>query len=222
MAPKENTSFAMDSALAEPRLLRRIDDFPSEKVHCDDLNWSGCSNRITFVVDCQILEHLFSGGSPLHDDAYRPVMLRVSRLMANLIRWGWLPRTNATAFVEWRPREWNKGADFLCNFVMDHGMPIHSVDELAIGNGLAHGCNLQIHSDGGRRLGESSACAWTLYGYTYDVVDKTWRKDLWGKVGMPLPEELTSFAAEAIALETDFDAINTIFQKFFVQEAGDM
>ena len=110
--------------------------------------------------------------------------------------------------VEWRPRDWNAGADFMCNYAMNSGSSQHWIDEVAIRNSLTKGCNLRIHSDGGLRPGICAAAGWTLHGCTLE--EDGWKIQTLAQIGIFLPSTETSFTAEVLGIGSALEVVERI------------
>ena len=69
---------------------------------------------------------------------------------------------------------------------------------------------MRIHSDGGLRHGSHAAASWTLYGWIYNPENGKWSSELWASMGTLISSNVSSFVAEALALESAFDFMNGI------------
>merc|ERR1712023_475761 len=112
--------------------------------------------------------------------------------------------------VRWRPREWNKGADHLCNVSMDERISKTEVDIDELAYAIKCGCNIQIHSDGGLRRGYGASMAWTIAVWHHDDASSEWQRSLVGKQRMFLEQCKSSFVAETLALEAAIDTLSSI------------
>ena len=63
---------------------------------------------------------------------------------------------------DWRPREYNKTADLLCNIALDNACNLRQQFVPSIADLLGQGASLQIYSDGGLR-GSSGAAAFAAF-----------------------------------------------------------
>ena len=78
---------------------------------------------------------------------------------------------------DWRPREFNKQADAVCNYVMDDQADINQLDVDAIVSKLASGHMLQVFSDGGFD-GSSGVASFVVIcvqhgAHTEECIDRT-------------------------------------------------
>ena len=103
---------------------------------------------------------------------------------------GWEPPCLWSDPVRWRHREHNKKADWLCNYTMDRAATWEHVVDIDISPPF----NLLIHSDGGSRA-ECAAAAWLV-----ESIDLNGTLQLVAMAGIYIPQKLSSFEAEGIAL----------------------
>ena len=90
-------------------------------------------------------------------------------------------------------------ADFLANYTMDSKQTWTDVFEWPLAEATLDQCNLVIHSDGGTRHGRCSAAAWVVEAVL--VVHGVWISELIAMGGTYFDSPISSFCAEALALE---------------------
>ena len=88
-------------------------------MHPSDDKWEDQSGRILFIVDTQSLQQMVLGLASLRQEGARPLLNRISNKLFALVRSGMDPPRSWVDPVEWRPREYNKRADYLCNQSLD-------------------------------------------------------------------------------------------------------
>ena len=191
--------------------LKRFEDTPLCKLRQDDKCWPGPPQQFQCVVDCQVLANLLNGTCLLVNPELRPVFVRMARTLAALFDSGWTPKAAADA-VQRRERDWNRGADHLCNVSMDHRRKILEVDVDLLAIRMRSGCNLQIHSDGGLRRGYGAAMGWTITAWSRESKD-SWRRDVVAKCCVFLEVCTSSFTAETLALEAAIDMLSSLVFK---------
>ena len=90
---------------------------------------------------------------------------------------------------------------------MDFNQGVENVSAEAIISGVRSGCNFLVHSDGGVRSGSAASSAWVVTGCFYDAASNKWHRETWATYGFALPSNVSSFLAEAIALEAALEVI---------------
>ena len=90
------------------------------------------------------------------------------RLLSHL----YLPRTDVSDLVQWRPRAYNSAADFLCNWAMDNRRGCSEVRMEQLSSALEKGTNLQLYTDGGFRSGMLASTGWALYACEVDAIER--------------------------------------------------
>ena len=129
---------------------------------------------------------------------------------------GLLPNCPHLDPVIWRKREFNKKADFLVNHTMDVRGSWHQVCPIPFPDLSLSEANFIIHFDGGTRGDDCSAAAWILEARVHR--DKTvveFPVMLCGKFMCPA---VSSFMAEAIALESCTEIFSKFVSKLFTAE----
>ena len=110
-------------------------------------------------------------------------------------RLGHLPQDDHLEYVEWRRREFNDQADYICNVVLDLGKPVFHIDKNSMQETKRRRCNFLVFSDGGFRDGVAVG-AWIAYAMG------DFRFKALVAQGFKVPPPHDAFGAEAIALET--------------------
>ena len=191
-----------------------LEDTPLNKFRQEDTYWPGHLQQLQLVVDCQVSANFMNGVSLLTNPDLRPVFIRMTRMLAALLDYGWAPKSAADA-AQWRPREWNSCADHLCNASMDYRCAVFDGDVSLLAARMRCGCGLQIHSDGGECCshGTGMGCliaAWSREGRA------SWRWDVVAKCCVFLEHRTRSFIAETLAFETAID----MFSLFVFKSCG--
>ena len=196
---------------ADIGLARTIDQAPSVCEHPSDTLWDRGARNFRFVVDCQPLAEILNGRWLLADISCHPLFVRLARMLAELLQDGWQPRRPWDDPVEWRGRDWNGSADFMCNLAMDTQQSWHYLDMDKFVDCRRKGCNLQMHTDGGLRSHGCAATERTLHAW---IVTSTgnWRRILLGMGCTYLQGCPLSFHAEAMALEGGMDILLKVAQ----------
>ena len=129
--------------------------------HVSDDNWCDDGERFVFITDSQCVKNVLCGHSSLTNEHYRPGL---RRLMANILQFvqrGMLPPSDVADPVEWRAREFNKRADWLCNRALDtrssYKFREDDIHDLTDGN-----VHWECFSDGACRGKGQSAFSWII------------------------------------------------------------
>ena len=99
---------------------------------------------------------------------------------------------------DWRPREFNKLSDRICNWVLDRKSDVLSLDLHRVASELSQGASLQIQSDGGFVDGAGAAAA-VLVVYRYD--GEKWQAEALGYKGVFVDNAASAFHAELLAAD---------------------
>ena len=117
----------------------------------DGIMWQSSSRRVVFRVDCMPLMSICCGELPLLNDDLRPVCHRITNNIVQICETGRSPLRDTAGPVEWRKRDQNKVADFLCNYTMNTSHSWRQTWSLRDDFDIDE-ANLLIFSDGGSRL----------------------------------------------------------------------
>ena len=77
--------------------------------------WEDQSGRYVFIVDAKGLHQVAMGQASLQQETARPLLNQITEKLFMLSACGALPPKSWADPVEWRPREFNKRVDHLCN-----------------------------------------------------------------------------------------------------------
>ena len=114
-----------------------------------------------FITDSQIVQKIICGKAALTKETYRHLFQRLMGRLIDFLDSGMLPRTDIAEPVEWRPRAYNKRADWLCNKALDsrssYNFKEDSLDEYRI-----EGVHWESFSDGTCRGDGFSSFAWII------------------------------------------------------------
>ena len=114
---------------------------------------------------------------------------------------GWNPSRDIDHAVHWRPREFNKIADYLVNHTMDSKRSWPHAFPLSERSPSFKSANLLMHLDGGSRANSCSAAAW----YLECVAGQVRFPVAMARMFMQRP--ISSFEAEAIGLDEAVEAL---------------
>ena len=134
-------------------------------------------------------------------------MNRITNHLCKLVRGGWEPPRSWADPVEWRPREYNKRADHLCNQCLDTCSSYEYIDP-DVDKYSSLGPNWLLYTDGGCRKQGSSSYAWVVYA----VIEAGGR---WfqfnGAFGYTFVKcDQSSFIVEAQALEKGLEVVKQV------------
>ena len=158
------------------------------------ISWERRNNGFIFVVDCQPLQRITCGHTPLLHDAYTPLFHRIVNNIGDIFKEGLLPPKLVDDPVLLVKRDQNKLADYLCNVAMDRQRSWRKERRIDMPT--------EYHwfavSDGGARA-HCSACGWAV-GICF-WVDRAWKFEPLVVAAEYLDPRVNSFLAEALALE---------------------
>ena len=150
---------ACERALKKPRLTHTLADIPEHTLRASELDWEVVCQRFVCIVDCQPLQQVLCGHSPLLNDELRPTFDIMNKNLAALLDAGWATPRLWHDPVIWRRREMNVVADDLANFTMDSARTWSRSFDWPIAGHDLRSCNLAAWSDGGTRRHACSASA---------------------------------------------------------------
>ena len=113
----------------------------------------------TFITDSQVVKKVICGHAALTNEKYRILFQRVMNKFVDFIDCGMLPPTDISDPVQWRPRAYNKRADWLCNKALDTRSSF-SFREEDVDHYRVEGVHWECFSDGACRGDGFSAFAW--------------------------------------------------------------
>ena len=123
---------------------------------------------------------ILAGQALLTEQTLRSLFVRIGRSLAKIYADRRRPRQDTTQLIEWRPREYNKVADYLCNAAMDQKQSSEFADREKIEEAhVRRHQNFQLQSDGGLRQGRCGAIGWTLYSVANCGGEWLWTKIAW-------------------------------------------
>ena len=99
----------------------RLEDVPLPlELNRDRLffNHGAGSVGLEFAVDSQCVAGLANATLAVHNPMYDPCVRRIRNGLAKLYTTGWSYKADYMDPVDWRPREWNAGADYLANYAL--------------------------------------------------------------------------------------------------------
>ncbi len=159
-----------------------------------EISWDQGDHCFVFIVDCQPLQRITCGRTPLLNDSYLPLFTRILDNLRDIFKEGFVPPRLVDDPILWVKRDKNKLADYLCNVTMDRKRSWRkerSIDMPSKYHWFAV-------SDGGARP-QCSACGWAV-GICF-LVDGAYKFEPLVVAGEYLDPRVNSFLAEALALE---------------------
>ena len=130
-----------------------------ELPHEDDNSWSTDEERFVFITDSQIVQKVICGHAGLTNEKYRALFQRLMKKLVDFIDCGMLPPNDISDPVQWRRREYNKRADWLCNKALDTRSSFCYREE-SIEDYRVEGVHWESFSDGACRGDGFSAFSW--------------------------------------------------------------
>ena len=168
--------------------------------------WMTSGERFVFIMDSQVVQRIVCGHVALLDDTHRPAFQRVMTMLVQLPEKNVMPPTDISDPVQWRPREYNSRADWLCNQALDTRSSFQFAEE-DIEAYRASPTQWEAFSDGACRGDGFSSFAWIVYA-TWQFGDQRHRFVV--AFGYEfLHGNLSSFITELLGLER---AVATVLQ----------
>ena len=183
-------------ALVTFKLPSTIEDIPALPANCKENSWDSYGRRIWIQTDNQGLALIMAGHAKLEIEEYRPLFVRTSRLVMQMIESGWSPRTDIADMVEWDGRELNTVADHAANMALDIGEEWVRRDTEAIREAKCSQANFRLCFDGARRGNAEASGGLAVFAYY-----PSGRRVLLLRAGKPFGPLGSAFLAEALALE---------------------
>ena len=159
-----------------------------------------------FVVDSLALSEVVNGNAVLQGEGVRPVLERVCENLKALVIISGTPMLCDDP-VQWRPRRYNKQADWLCNVALNTPSSCEYVDPDVETYVNLHP-NWQVHTDGGCRYEGFSAISWVVHAVV--SVGQDWHRFTIAFGYQHITGNLASFVAEAMALEARTSTLKSI------------
>jgi len=171
-----------------------------DQTHSDALFNYPCERiQVEFVVDNLSVAGLANSTVAIINQAYGPIVIRIRRLLSSLYR---ICNYKASFMdpVEWRAREWNKGADHLASYCLsareDGGILTADSFRHALVNSVA----LQFFTDGGFVRGAGGAVGVQLIAHYWEK--GCLQRRMVGCKYMYKMDAVSAFELELLALET--------------------
>ena len=196
LTPRTNSEWEPSKRV---KLRCAIDEVPPLLHNEKELRWNAGSRRVWIQTDNQLLDHVFCGRAVFDAPEARPLFVRISRRLHELLHIGFLPRMNTVPFVEWDVRELNTVADHAANAALDADSDWERTDPDAVAQARSSGQNLRVCVDGALRGGRAAAGGLAIYAYPGKV--------LLCRAGKRLGTMGSSFLVEALALEWALDLL---------------
>ena len=164
-----------------------------------ELDWGSRCKQFAFIVDCQPLQRVAAGLSPLLDSSLEQVIHGICNNLVAILDRGWTPpRLWHDPFL-WYRRRHNVIAEHLVNYTIDEGRTWSKALEWPFPGMSITDCNLVAHSDGGTRAGRCSGLAWIVEAGCR--ADDGWTFLPIAMGGTYVSTPILSFSAEALALQ---------------------
>ena len=157
------------------------------------LEWHKASGCFVFIVDCQPVQRVLCGHSPLLAAELPNTYQKIADNLGQVLDEGWQALQPWGDPVIWGPRGENVTADFLANYTMDTAASWSKCFDWPFAGRQVQDCNFVIRSDGGTRCGQCSAAAWVV-----DVglfTEGCWDFRRLGMGGTFMPSPISSFSA---------------------------
>ena len=187
------------ASASDSRRFCTLENEPPRVHHDDDNFWVHRSRRLCITVDCRALAEILNGRAALWSSDLRPLFVRISRLLAQLLQCGVRPRVDTADLIEWRPRSYNAVADHYCNIAMDSQTSKAVLSKVAVCEAWSGHHNLHLYTDGGVRPSHA-ATGWVLYSVSSHGSIPIWTKTCWA-FNCLSNSDVTPFLSECLALE---------------------
>ena len=144
---------------------KSLGEWPDRELdHPADSAWEDAGKRFLFVMDSQVVQQVCCGHAALTQEKYRCVFRRIVVKLVSFLTQGLAPPRSIDDPVQWRPREFNTRADYLCNKALDSKSSYsHAEESCQLEMYKTIGANWMAYSDGGGRGDGWSAFAWIVY-----------------------------------------------------------
>ena len=133
-----------------------------EKPHIRDHRWDMTGGRLNLIMDSKMLADLLNGVATTSKENLSIICQRSIQHIEACIRCSLHPPCVGEDFCEWRPRDYNKLADRLCNIALDTGINHEWICDQATEMHYAR-ANWTIYTDGGCRNEGISSYGWVIY-----------------------------------------------------------
>jgi len=200
---------AVPPAAKRPRTQKRLlGEVPDHLMENANFDWRSPSQCFICVVDCQPLQAVACGHSPLTATELTDTYEQIAQNIGQLLERNWSPAQLWGDPIIWRPRERNITADYLANYTMDNGASWSKRFRWPFPGWRTEACNFVLHSDGGTRRAQCSASAWAL-----DVgkfADGLWQFERLAMGGTFSATPISSFTAESFALAEGLQYLRSV------------
>ena len=208
--PRPTSQFRTIPATSQPFSATPVDvqaDFV-ELRHQDDEVWLTDRPRFRCIVDNQTLAGIINGEACLDDDRCRPVIRSISQRILHLVEHHQLlPFRNWANPVQWRPREYNKRADLMCNLILD-GRDSFEIRGENIDIVLGLKPHILAQTDGGCRYQGTTALGYVIYGIIFGYGEEPPDYYTLAVGGARITGDLPSLESEARALDLALCRLN--------------
>ena len=188
------------------KLSTGINDVPECVANSKEESWNGGARRLWIQVDNQLLSDIFAGRSQLNCEYTRPVCVRFSRQLLQLLRAGVLPRRNTASFIEWDERRYNAVADHAANAALDTESDWERGCEEDARRATTDRMNLRMCVDGALRGNGKAAGGMVIHGYTSSSCIRVLYR-----AGKCFGHLNSAFLAEMLALEWALGVLLAMF-----------
>jgi len=178
------------------RMRTDIDDVPILLPHPRECQWQSATGRIWIQTDNQQVARIFSGRSTLEAEHYRPLCVRIARILYSIINSGMRGMTDISDLILWDGREYNTVADHAANMALDTQTSWERLDVEFLKVALEEAANLRLCIDGACRAQKDGAVGMALFAYSRNGGCR-----LVYRAGKPLGDTRSAFLAELLALE---------------------
>ena len=149
-------------------------------------------------MDNQCLACIANGTTGINNNFYNALLDRIRAHIADLYRTAFNYKAGFLDPVEWRPREFNKAADYVANCVLHKNCDVDNITVSAAVGAVTDAIAIQIFSDGGYNFGKGAA-AFVVTCVRWD--GQQLHSELLGGRGILIKEARSAFHTEVTALD---------------------
>ena len=159
---------------------------------------SGSLPQLEFVVDNETVAGLMNVEVRVENEFYEPMIAGMRQNLFVAFPGSFDYKGGYLSCHDWRPREYNKQADAVCNWVLDDCGNVEDLDVHDIVSRLRAGHVLQLYSDAGF---DGTNGAASLVVICSEPVDNTWNATVCDYRGILTRDGRSAFQAELIAAD---------------------
>ena len=126
-------------------------------------------------MNSQIVQCIACGYAALAHEYFRRVLQRITTCMVEVLDGGMHPSTNIADPIQWRPREFNRRADWLCNKALNTRESFSHIESSQDVLCSTRHLQWEVFTDGGCRGDGFFAYGWIIYD-TFQLGEKRFRE----------------------------------------------